>query len=138
MRACSATAAAALVLGDAAGVEEGRWRVVDADPELDRDRHRPGGLDRRAHDATEQLRFDRERGAAAVAGHLLHRAAEVHVDVVDAARRVDQLLDGLADGGRVGAVELDAAGRLVGGERGELEALAVPLDEARAVIIWLT
>ena len=59
--------------------------VVDADPELERDRHGAGVRDRRADDRPQQLRLERDRGAAALARHLAHRAAEVHVDVVDAA-----------------------------------------------------
>ena len=73
-----------------------------------------------------------ERGTAAVAGDLLHRATEVHVDVVDRNaidQAVDQKTSGLADGIRVGAVELDRTGRLVGGEGGELETLAMPFDQ---------
>ena len=73
-----------------------------------------------------------ERGTAAVAGDLLHRATEVHVDVVDRNaidQAVDQKTSGLADGIRVGSVELDRSRRFVGRKCCEFEALAVAFDE---------
>ena len=76
---------AAGVLGDAAGVEEGGQRVVDADAELHRHRHRAGVVDRRAEQRREQPGPGGQGGAAAVAGDLAHRAAQVEVDVVDVA-----------------------------------------------------
>ena len=57
-------------------------------------------------------RFHGSAAAAALAGHLGHRAAEVEVDVRDAVLRA-QDLGGLADVRRVGAVELHRAHRLV-------------------------
>ena len=59
-------------------------------------------------DLAEQPALPGQRAAAALAGHLGHRAAEVQVDVRDAVLRA-QDLGGLADVHRVGAVELDRA-----------------------------
>ena len=58
-----------------------------------------------AHDVAQERAVHRERGAAALAGDLGDRAAEVHVDVVDA-DLVDQVAHGLAERVRVRAVEL--------------------------------
>ena len=104
------------------------WSLVDADPELERDRDRAGGLDRRAHDRAQQARLERDRRAAALARHLAHRAAEVHVDVVDPAL-ADQDAHRLADVARVDAVELQAADLLLRVEAREQQRLAVALDE---------
>ena len=74
----------ALLLGDPAGIEVGVVRLIYADTELDRHRDRGsrgcsyGGGD----DLGEQSAFVGQGGSAAAAGHLRHRAAEVHVDVV--------------------------------------------------------
>ena len=77
----------ALLGGDAAGLHVGEQRVEQALAELDRDRHavRCGRGHRGAHDGPQQLRLGRHGRAAAAAGDLRRRAAEVHVDVVDAA-----------------------------------------------------
>ena len=61
--------------------------------------------------SAEQPALPRQRPAAALAGHLGHRAAEVEVDVGDAVLRAEDLRR-LADVDRVGAVELDRADRL--------------------------
>ena len=47
--------------------------------------------DRGAEDRTQQVRLGRHGGAAALARHLRRRAAEVEVDVVDAARVADRV-----------------------------------------------
>ncbi len=60
--------------------------------------------------------------------HLSHRAAEVHVDVVDLLD-FDQIGNGVAEGPGIGAVELDRAGGLVRGEAGQLACLLVSFDE---------
>ena len=70
--------------------------------------------------------------AAAVAGDLADRAAEVQVDVVDAGLG-DQPLDRSGHRGRIGAVELDRPGRLVGVEGGQLPALGATLGQAASV-----
>ena len=58
-------------------------------------------------------------------GHLGDGAAEVHVDVVDVLG-IDQLLDCLGEIGGVGAVELDAARRLVGPNSASFSVLRCP------------
>ena len=67
--------------------------------------------DRVLEDLAEQAALPRQRAAAALAGHLGDRAAEVEVDVGDAVLGA-QDLGGLADVDRVGAVELHRAHRL--------------------------
>ena len=70
---------------DAARVEEGQVLLVDADAELDRDRHRAAAARTAARTiASNSSRLPRQRRPAALARDLAHRAAEVHVDVVDA------------------------------------------------------
>src|SRR5690606_39358848 len=88
--------------------------IFDADAHLDRHRHLPGGPHGGGHDVPEQRPADGQGGAAALAGHLGDRAAEVEVDVVGAGLG-DEVADGLADGPRLGAVELDRPHRLVVG-----------------------
>ena len=77
------------------------------------------------------LRFHGQRAAAALAGHLGDRAAEVEVDVRDAVLRA-QDLGGLADVDRVGAVELHRAHRLQLVEDQHVQGVLVPLDHAAA------
>ena len=92
--------------------------VVDADPELHgyRDVGALGGAHGRGHDLAEQPPLERQRRAAAAPGHLGHRAAEVHVDVIGQALVGDHLRRGVG-GVRVDGVELQRARRLVRGER---------------------
>ena len=65
----------------------------------------------RSRISAEQPALPRQRPAAALAGHLGHRAAEVEVDVAHAVLGA-QDLGGLADVDRVGAVELHRPHRL--------------------------
>ena len=68
--------------GDPAGLEVGAVLVVDPDPHLDGDGHRPGVADRGAHDPLEQPPLVGQRRPAAAPRDLGDRAAEVEVDVV--------------------------------------------------------
>ena len=91
----------------------------------------PGrGRDGRAHDRCEQPPLVGQRRAAALAGDLGDRAAEVQVDVVG-----QVLLDDdphrPPDRRRVDAVELQRARVLVGVERDHLAGLRVALDQRR-------
>ena len=118
----------ALLLGDPAGVEVGEDRVVDAHAELDRDGDRPGRRHRGPDDVAQQRAVHGERRAAALPGDLRDRAAEVHVDVVDA-DLVDEVAHRLAERARVGAVELHRAGRLGAVEAQHRERARVALDQ---------
>ena len=64
-----------------------------------------GRAHRGGHDLAEQPALERQRGAAAAPGHLGHRAAEVHVDVVGHALVDDHLGRGIG-GVRIDGVEL--------------------------------
>ena len=88
----------------------------------------PAAAHRRGDDGSQETRAGRQRGTAAVARDLADRTAEVQVDVLGAVV-ADEEADGLADGARIGAVELDAARRLVGAEPGQLARSVVALDE---------
>jgi hypothetical protein len=105
----------ALPLGGPAGLEVGQVVVVDALAHLhgDRDAGRRGGPHRGTDDRGEQVQLPRQRGAAALAGDLGDRAAEVEVDVVGAVL-VDEHPHRRADRDRVDAVQLHAARGLVG------------------------
>src|SRR5262249_62237910 len=70
----------------------------------------------------------RDRGAVALAGRLRDAAPEVEVDVVGEILRAHQL-DGLADGGRVDAVQLEAARVFARAEGDHAHGLRVALDE---------
>jgi hypothetical protein len=118
----------ALGLGDAAGLEVGEQVVAHAGAELHRHRHRAGGVDGGGDDGPQQGAADRQGGAAALAGHLRDRAAEVHVDVVDAVLG-HQDAHGLADGAGVDAVELHRADGLVAPRAQHGEGLAVALHQ---------
>ena len=74
----------ALLLGDPTRLEVGEDRVVDAHAELDRHRH-PTSAAATAERTmcAEQAAAHRQGRATALARHLGHRTAEVHVDVVD-------------------------------------------------------
>ena len=87
----------ALLGGDATGVQMGVVGVVDADPEFHRYRHvrTLGRTHRGSHDLPEQPALERQRGAAAAPGHLGHRAAEIHVDVVGEALVDDHFRRGI-------------------------------------------
>ena len=89
------------------------------------------GGDRGLEDLAEQGALPRQRGTAALAGHLRHRAAEVEVDVGHAVLRA-QDLGRLADVRRVGAVELHRAHRLLLVEDQHLAGRRVTLDQAAA------
>jgi hypothetical protein len=119
---------AAFLLGDAARSQKGEMRVIDAHAQLDRDRRRAGRADRGAYDLREQLGLERDRGAAAAARDLAHRAAEVEVYVIDAPF-ADQALDRLADEIGIDSVQLEAARALVGAEAREPQRLVVALDQ---------
>ena len=90
----------------------------------------------RAHRGARRCRasrrgLTRDRAAAAVARDLRHRTAEVDVEVVDAL--VDQRARHLAHVGRIAAVELHGARRLVGlGCSRAGACVALPLERARA------
>ena len=88
----------------------------------------PGARDRLAQDRAKQGALVRERGAAALAGDLGDGAAEVQVDVVGQVLVGDHA-DGLADGGRVDAVQLDGARLLGRVEVDQLHGLLVALDQ---------
>ena len=81
--------------------------------------------------SAEQPALPRQRAAAALAGHLGDRAAEVEVDVRDAVLRAEDL-GGLADVDRVGAVELDRADRLQLVEDEHVLGVLVALDQPAA------
>ena len=74
----------ALLLGREPGVEIGEVLVVDAHPHLHRDRDvAPGTLgDDGGDDGAEEVALPGQGRAAALAGDLGDRAAEVEVDVV--------------------------------------------------------
>ena len=86
-------------------------------PELHRHRHPAGAAARTAARtiAAQQRGPGRDGGTAALAGDLRRGAPEVEVDVVDAVV-AGEPGDGLADVGRVDAVELQAPRPLVGAE----------------------
>lgn len=118
----------ALLDGDAARVEVGEVVVVDALAHLHGDGQVTGAGDGLADDGPQQVPLVRQRRAAALAGHLRHRAAEVQVDVVGEALLRDHA-DGLADGHRVDAVQLDRAWGLGRVEVDQLHGLLVALDQ---------
>ena len=118
----------ALVLGDAAGFEVGLVLVAHSDAELDGHRDRAGVDHRCANDPTQQPGLERDRRPTAPPRHLGHRASEVEVDVVDAVL-ADQPGHGLTHVAGVDAVELKAAGPLVGSEVGEPARSRTALDE---------
>ena len=120
VRPCSATAATPSPSAIRPGIQVGDVVGVDADPHLHGDRH---GVRRRlAHDrgddAAEQVGLPRQRRAAALAGDLGHRAAEVEVDVVGAVLG-DQDAGGQPGRDRVDRVQLHRARVLVGVVRDE-------------------
>ena len=78
---------------------------IDADSDLDRNRDGLGIRDGGSYDSLQQPRLERESRAAALACQLAHRAAEVHIEVIDSSL-VDQAPDRLAHVVRVGAVDL--------------------------------
>jgi hypothetical protein len=86
------------LLRDPAGLQVGEVVVVDALAGLHRDRDPVwlGRLDRTGEDLAQQPALPGQRCAAALAGHLRDRAAEVQVDVVDAVVTGEDL-DRLAD-----------------------------------------
>ena len=96
------------------------------------------GPHRGADDVAEQAPAHGQRGAAALAGDLGHRAAEVEVDVLDAVL-VDEPAHRLAHGPGRRAVELHAAGRrLVAAAAACARVFSLPSTRARAVTISLT
>lgn len=127
-----------LGLGDPAGVEVGVVVVVDPDPELhgDRDVGAGAGPHGGRDDPAEQSALVGQRGAAAAAGDLGHRAAEVGVDVVGQARGGDH--PGRVVGGvRVDGVELQRPRGLVGSVV-LVQGHRVAFDQRRAVTISQT
>ena len=118
----------ALLLGDLACAEIGEQLVVHAHAELHRDRHGARGRDRRAHDGAQEGLTDREGRAASLAGDLRDRAAEVHVDVVDAVL-VDEEPHRLAERAGVSAVELHRPGGLGAVEAEHRQRAGVALHE---------
>ena len=111
--------------------------VVDAHAHLDR--HRDAavrGRDRRPDDRAEQLALPRQRRAAALAGHLGHRAAEVEVDVVGQVLgdHIRTAADDVAGRRRTAA----APGLLVGSNAIISIVSALRSTSARDVIISLT
>ena len=114
-------------LGDFARVTEGEQVVVDALADLHRHRHPSRAADGGAHDRGHQARLHRDGGAAAVAGDLRHRAAEVQVEVLDALAR--QHARRLAHLRRVAAVELDGPRPFVGRAVGEEPRARVALEQ---------
>ncbi len=119
------------LLRDPAGVEIGEVGVVESLAGLHR--HRDVVRRRGGHglleDLAEQVALPGQRPAAALAGHLGHRAAEVEVDVGDAVLTA-QDLGGLADVDRVGAVELHRPDGLELVEDQHLQRRVVALDQA--------
>jgi hypothetical protein len=107
--------------------------LVDALAGLHRHRHvvRRRGGHRRLQDAAQQTALPRQGAAAALAGHLGDRAAEVEVDVPHAVLGAEDLCR-LADVDRVRAVELHRAHRLELVEDQHPERDRVPLDDAAA------
>ena len=116
------------LLGDQARVAVGEVAVVHALAGLERHRHVPGGLDRGAQDAGEQLVLPGQHAAAAATRHLGDGAAEVQVDVVGAVALEDHLHRAGDDRG-VHAVQLDGAGPLPIGHAQQAPGLAVVLDQ---------
>ena len=88
-----------------------------------------GRAHRGLEDVAEQPTLPGQRAAAALAGHLGDRAAEVQVDVRDAVLGAEDL-GGLADVDRVGAVELHRADVLGLVEGQHLQRGLVALDDA--------
>ena len=115
-------------LGDAPGLEVGEVVGVDALAHLDRERDVARGLHGALDDVAEQPGLPGQRRSPALAGDLRHGASEVQVDVVGAVFG-DEHGDGLGDGLRVDAVELDRARRLGLVVRDEAHRLGRALDE---------
>ena len=118
----------ARALGDAAGLEVGEVVGVDALAHLDGERDVARGAHGALDDVAEQPALPRQRGSPALAGDLGHGASEVQVDVVGAVFG-DEHRDGLGDGLRVDAVELDRPRRLGLVVRDEPHRLGRALDE---------
>jgi hypothetical protein len=120
----------ALRFGDLPGGDGGEEPVVDASAELDGDRDAVGGggFHRRGDDVGQQPAADGQGGAAAFGGDLGRRAAEIEVDVLDA-EVADEPAGGLADRAGGHAVELGAAGPLVGVEAEHAGGAVVPFDQ---------
>jgi hypothetical protein len=72
--------------------------------------------------------FPGDRRATAAPGDLFYRAAEIEIDMVDAAL-VAQRRDGPAQRAGVDAVELEASWALAVGKAREVEGLGVSLDQ---------
>src|SRR5690606_14867647 len=119
------------VLCDEARLDVRQVIFVDAHAHLHRDRHsgRAGRLDRSRHDATEEPPPPWQRGAAALAGHLGDRAAEVHVNVVGEILLNDHP-DRRRDHGWVHPVQLDTARSLNGLEGQHPHRLGVALHQS--------
>jgi hypothetical protein len=118
------------LLGEETSLHIGQMVVIDALAHLDGHRYagRRCRVDRGLYDAAEEAPPPGQGRAAALAGDLRRRAADVHVDVVGQAL-VDDHADGRTDHGRVDAVQLDAARPLVGLERHHPEGLRVALHQ---------
>ena len=112
-----------------AGFDECQVLLVDAPPKLHRHRDITGvahcGADYRA----EQVGLPWEGGPSPVSRHLAHRAAEVHVDVIDS-EILDKQGNRLAECSRIGAVELNRSGHLVDIETSEGHRLLASLHKA--------
>ena len=118
----------ARALGDAPGLEVGEVVGVDALAHLDGERDVARGAHGALDDVAEQAALPRQRRSPALARDLGHGASEVQVDVVGAVFG-DEHRDGLGDGLRVDAVELDRARRLGLVVRDEPHRLGRALDE---------
>jgi hypothetical protein len=103
----------AFVGGGPTGLEVGEAVVVEPHPHLHRDGHPLGCVDGSTHDPGEEASANGQRGAAAVASDLGHRAPEVQVDVVDLPGG-HQAPHRFAHGDRVGAIQLNRPDLLVG------------------------
>ena len=81
--------------------------VVDTNAEFDghRDGGSLGGAHRRRYDLAEQLSLVGQCSPATATGHLWHRTAEVHIDMVGKVL-LDDHLRGVVRGGRIDGVEL--------------------------------
>src|SRR5690606_11814765 len=109
-----------LVFGDSSRVPVGAQVVRNSEAELDGHRHFAGVANGGAHDLSQQVGLDGDRGAAAFARHFAYGTTEVHIDVVNATF-ADQAFYRLAHVVRIDPIQLEAARRFVGPEVGQAE-----------------
>ena len=104
--------------------------VIDTEAELDRDGH-PGGLGStycRTDNTSQKARSEGQGGPSALASDFAHRAAEIHVDVIDSAL-THKSLHRLSDIIRIDAIELQAARAFLRPKIGQLECFLYAIDQ---------